>query len=134
MASRDTQMIEVGDAVFFTDGFHLIMAGFAEQEYPMITTDWIASTQLFLDRFLVEWSLVTSYDSLERLDPEDENTYTIRFNYVAEDAQIQEGLGEILLVENEENLYGLVLLTPEYHDVEFVWRIVKDSFTPLEAN
>ena len=134
MASRDTQMIEFDDAVFFTDGFHLIMAGFTEQEYPLNTTDWITSTQLFLDQFLVEWSLVTSYDSLERLESEDENTYTIQFNYVAKDAPVQEGLGQILLLENEDNLYGLVLLTPEYHDVEFVWGIVKNSFTPLEVN
>jgi hypothetical protein len=131
IASRDTQVIEFEDAVFFTDGFHFIMAGFTLQEHPLDEENWISVTKSFLDQFLIEWSAITSYDRLERQESQNKNSYNISFNYFSE-GPIQEGRGEILFIQQAETLYGLVLLTPEYHDVEFVWEIVKNSFMPIE--
>lgn len=132
MANRDTELIEIEDAVYFTDGFHLIMAGFTEQELFLDSTTWMTITQSFADQFLITWSLITSFDSLERQEIDSEDFYLIRFNYFAEEAPINKGLGEILLIQQDSTIYGLVLLTPKYHDVEFVWEIVKESFAPLE--
>jgi hypothetical protein len=123
---------EVEEGVVFAHGESLLMVIFAAVESAPDPDIMESAAMAVLDESLVGEGMISSYDNLDLEVSEEGDVAVATFSMVGDD--FGEGEGALVMRQVEQTLYMLILLTPDYAEVEQVWQRVLDTltFTPLE--
>lgn len=129
-ASSEYQEEEEG--VAFAHGESLLMVIFTSVDTAPDPDSMEAAVMAVLDESLVGEGMISSYDNLDVDVSEEGDAAVATFGMVSDD--FGDGQGALAMRQVEQTLYMLILLTPDYAQVEEVWQRVLDTltFTPVE--
>lgn len=113
------------EGLYFAYGDSLIMVLFGVPDVPLDSEAIDAAIPAILDDALVGEGLINSYDNLAVEHSEEAQGAVASMTMTSD--ELGDGEGVLALWQVEHVLYIIILLTPDYAQVETVWEMALDS-------
>jgi hypothetical protein len=123
----DAEYVEGENYAFFGYGESFVIALYADAQAELTRENLANIADKQLNIFLLEAGMVDGYEILDVEPVVVNNGFVVFFNYSS--AEYGDGEGGFFIAQADQIVYSMILLTPDYEDVEDTWLTIVDSFT-----